>query len=150
VVRAASQEMTSLMLDRRLDGVVFGISINHPRVQEMDNGLDLIMLPASAENAKKVSEKLGSQPCLIKAGEYKFLAADSHSVCVGLITVARADFDEKTAYNITKGIVDNLDKYQAAHRLLQKAVTVESFTEKGLVAYHPGAEKFYKEKGVLK
>ena len=150
VVRAASQEMTSLMLDRRLDGVVFGISINHPRIQEMDNGLALIMLPTSAENAKKVSDQLGSQPCLIKAGEYKFLASDSHSVCVGLNTVARADFDEKTVYNVTKGIVENLDKYQAAHRLLQKAVTVQSFTEKGLVPYHPGAEKYYKEKGLLK
>jgi TRAP-type uncharacterized transport system substrate-binding protein len=29
-------------------------------------------------------------------------------------------------------------------------VTVQSFTEKGLVPYHPGAEKYYKEKGLLK
>jgi TRAP-type uncharacterized transport system substrate-binding protein len=108
------------------------------------------MLPTSADNAKKVSDQLGSQPCLIKAGEYKFLASDSHSVCVGLNTVVRAEFDEKTVYNVTKGIVENLDKYQAAHRLLQKAVTVQSFTEKGLVPYHPGAEKYYKEKGLLK
>jgi TRAP transporter TAXI family solute receptor len=150
VVRAASQEMTSLMLDRRLDGVVVGISINHPRIQEMENGLDLIMLPATAENAKEVSAKLGSTPCLIKAGEYKFLAADSHSVCVGLNMLANADFDEKTVYNVTQGLVENLEKYKAAHRLLQKAVTVETFTEKGQAPYHPGAEKYFKEKGLLK
>jgi uncharacterized protein len=150
VVRAASQEMTSLMLDRRLDGVVFGISINHPRIQEMANGLDLVMLPPSAENAKKVSDQLGSTPCLIKAGEYKFLAADAHSVCVGMSVLARADMDEKLAYNITKGVVENLDKYQAAHRLLKTAVTVQTFTEKGQAPYHPGAEKYYKEKGLLK
>jgi TRAP transporter TAXI family solute receptor len=150
VVRAASQEMTSLMLDRRLDGVIFGISINHPRIQEMANGLELVMLPTSAENAKKVSDQLGSKPCLIKAGEYKFLAADSQSVCVGLTTVVRADFDEQTAYNVTKGIVENLDKYKAAHRLLQTAVTLESFTEKGQAPHHPGAEKYYREKGLVK
>ena len=56
----------------------------------------------------------------------------------------------KLAYNVTKGIVENLDKYKAAHRLLEKAVTVQSFTEKALVPYHPGTEKYYREKGLLK
>jgi TRAP-type uncharacterized transport system substrate-binding protein len=72
------------------------------------------------------------------------------SVCVGLSLVARADFDEKIAYNLTKGIVENIDKYKAAHRLLQKAVTVQSLTEKGQVPYHPGTEKYLREKGLLK
>ena len=62
----------------------------------------------------------------------------------------RADMDEKTAYNVTKGITDNLEKYKEAHRLLKTAVTLASFSEKGLVPYHPGAEKYYREKGLLK
>jgi len=150
VVRAASQEMTSLMLDRRLDVVSFGISINHPRIREIANGLELVMLPMTEQIAKKVADNMGGQTCMVKAGEYKFLAADSASICVGLNTLVRADMDATTAYNITKGIVENLDKYKAAHRLLAAAVTLESFTEKGLVPYHPGAEKYYREKGLLK
>ena len=150
VVRAASREMTSLMLDRRLDVVSFGISINHPRIREMANGLDLIMLPMANGIAEKVASDMGAQPCAVKAGEYKFLAVDTMSICVGLNALVRADMDEKTAYNITKGITENLDKYKAAHRLLQKAVTLASFSEKGLVPYHPGAEKYYREKGLVK
>jgi TRAP transporter TAXI family solute receptor len=150
VVRAASQEMTSLMLDRRLDVVSFGISINHARIQEMANGLELVMLPVTEEVAKKAVADVGGQPCVIKAGEYKFLAADSSSICVGMSVLARADMDEQTAYNITKGIVENIDKYQAAHRLLAKAVTVASLTEKGQTQFHPGAEKYLREKGLLK
>jgi TRAP transporter TAXI family solute receptor len=150
VVRAASQEMTSLMLDRRLDVVSFGISINHPRIREMANGLELVMLPITEQVAKKVADNMGGKTCTIKANEYKFLSADSSSICVGLNTLVRADMDDKLAYNITKGIVENLDKYKAAHRLLAQAVTVESFTERGLVPYHPGAEKYYREKGLLK
>jgi hypothetical protein len=138
------------MLDRRLDGVVFGISINHPRIQEMANGLELVMLPFDEATAKKVTEKHGGKPCNIKAGEYKFLATDSSSVCVGMLMVARADMDEKLAYNITKGVAEHLDKYQAAHRLLKTAVTLQSLTEKGPVPFHPGAEKYMREKGLLK
>ena len=84
VVRAASQEMTSLMLDRRLDVVSFGISINHPRIREMANGLDLVMLPISTEARQEGRRRHGRKPCKIKAGEYKFLAADTSSICVGL------------------------------------------------------------------
>src|SRR5690606_37390288 len=84
VVRAASQEMTSLMLDRRLDVVSFGISVNHPRVREMANGLDLVMLPMTDDAAKKVADDMGAQTCMVKTGDYKFLAVDTPSICVGL------------------------------------------------------------------
>ncbi|MBI3436142.1 MAG: TAXI family TRAP transporter solute-binding subunit [Proteobacteria bacterium] len=150
VVRAASQEMTSLMLDRRLDVVVFGISINHPRIREMDNGLDLVMLPITEATAAKVADELGAKPCPIKAGEYRFLAADSSSVCVGMALVARADMDEKLAYNITSAIFDNVDKYKAAHRLLQAAVTVQTMAEPGPAPFHAGAQRYLREKGLLK
>ena len=138
------------MLDRRLDVISFGISVGHPRIRELENGLELVMLPIDEKIADKVAADFGGKACSIKAGEYKFLAADTASICVGIMVVARADLDEKIAYDITKGITENLDKYKAAHRLLQQAVTVESFTEKGLVPFHSGAERYYREKGLLK
>ena len=150
VVRAASREITSLMLDRRLDITSFGISVNHPRIREMANGIELVMLPMTQESAKKVSDQLGATPCVVKASDYKFLAVDTPSVCVGMLTVVRADMDEQLAYNITKGITENLEKYKAAHRLLKKAVTLQSWSEKGLAPFHPGAERYFREKGLIK
>lgn len=150
VVRAASREMTSLMLDRRLDVVIFGISYNHPRVREMANGVDLVMLPMTEEVAKKVSDDLGAEPCPFKASEYKFLASDSASVCVGLAVVARADMDDTLAYNITKGVGDNIEKFKDAHRLLKKVVTMQTFSAPGQAPHHPGAVKYLKEKGLAK
>jgi TRAP transporter TAXI family solute receptor len=150
VVRAASQEITSLMLDRRLDVASFGISINHPRIREMANGLELVMLPLTEESAKKAADELGGKTCTIKPSDYKFLAVETPSICIGMSVLVRQDMDEQTAYNVTKGITDNLDKYKAAHRLLETAVTLQSFTEKGLAPFHPGAEKYFREKGLLK
>lgn len=151
VVRAASQEMTSLMLDRRLDGVSFGISINHPRIQEMDNGLELVMLPMSEAAVKKATAQVGGKPCMIKAGEYKFLAANTPSACIGMNVVVRADMDGALAYNVTKGVIDNVDAYRSAHRLLKAAVTLQSLSEPGGAApFHPGALKYFKEKGLAK
>jgi uncharacterized protein len=52
--------------------------------------------------------------------------------------VARSDMDEQIAYNVTKAIVENVEKYKAAHPLLQKAVTEQTLAEGGLVPFHPG------------
>ncbi len=141
--------MTSLMLDRRLDVVVFGISFNHPRIREMANGIDLVMLPMTEATAKKVADELGAKACDFKASEYKFLAADSASVCVGM-SVVRADMSDQNAYNITKGVVENVEKFKAAHRLLKQVVTVQTLAEPGQAPFHPGAVKYLKEKGLMK
>jgi len=150
VVRAASREMTSLMLDRRVDVVVLGISYNHPRIREMANGVDLVMLPMTEAVAKKVSDELGAKPCAFKANEYKFLSADSASVCVGMAIVAKASLDDQTAYNIAKGVVEQVEKFKAAHRLLKKAVTLQTLSEGGQAPFHPGAAKYFREKGLMK
>jgi len=58
--------------------------------------------------------------------------------------------DEKLAYAITKGILENVEKFKAAHRLLQQAVTLQSLSEPGQAPFHPGAEKYLREKGLMK
>lgn len=148
VVRAASQEMTSLMLDRRIDVVIYGISYNHASVQEIAKGVETVMLPLDDATAKKAADKTGASPCSFKANEYSFLAADSASVCVGMSVVANADMDEKTAYNLTKGMAEQIEKFKGAHRLLAANVTLKTLAEPGQAPFHPGALKYFKEKGL--
>ena len=150
VVRAASREMTSLMLDRRIDAVIFGISYNHASVREMANGLDILMLPMTQAAAEKVAEETGNKTCSVKAGEYSFLKQDTASVCVGLLLMARADMPEKEAYDITRGVFEQIEKFRSVHPLLKKVVTPQSLAQPAIVAFHPGAAKYLREKGLLK
>ncbi|NQV54680.1 MAG: TAXI family TRAP transporter solute-binding subunit [Rhodospirillales bacterium] len=150
VVRAASREMTSLMLDRRIDVAVLGISYRHPRVREMAKGIELSMLPMTQSTVDKIVGNLGASPCNFKASEYAFLAADTPSVCVGMSVVANASMDDETAYNLTKGVVEQVVKFRKAHRLLEKAVSAKTLAESGQAPFHPGAAKYLREKGLLK
>jgi TRAP transporter TAXI family solute receptor len=150
VIRAASGEQTSLFLDRRIDVISFGISYRHPRVLEVANGVELVMLPMSEATAKKAAEATGAAFCSIKSKEYDFLAADSASVCVGMPVLVNANMDERTAYNVTKAMFEQIEKYKASHRLLAAATTKESLAKPGAAPFHPGAEKYLREVGVLK
>lgn len=150
VVYAASREITSLMLDRRIDMAVFGLAYRHPRIREMARGVEMRLLQIDEAVAKKVAAMIGGRPCMFKAAEYKFIDEDKHSVCAGAIIVVNKDMDEKTAYNLTRAIVTQIDKFKTAHRLIKKATTPATFAEPAAVPFHPGAAKYLREAGLLK
>ncbi len=148
VVRAASKEMTSLMLDRRIDAVVFGIAYNHPAIREMENGIPLTMINVGKKVSQKVADDYGGQPCVIKASEHKFISEDKTSVCVGAVIVVNKSMSDDMAYNIVKGFLANLESFKSAHRLLKKATTPQTVAEKAVAPQHPGAVKAFKEAGL--
>jgi TRAP transporter TAXI family solute receptor len=149
VVRAASKEMTSLMLDRRIDAIVLGIAYNHPVIRQMENGIPLTMLSVDKKVATKVADDFGGQVCTIKANEHKFISADKISVCVGTVVLVNASMPDEEAYKIVKGFLANLDAYKSAHRLLKKETTPKTVAEPSVVPWHPGAAKALKEAGLL-
>jgi len=149
VVRAASKEMTSLMLDRRIDAIVLGIAYNHPVIREMENGIPLTMLDVGHKVSQKVADDFGGQACTIKANEHKFISHDKTSVCVGTVVVVNESMPDEEAYRIVKGLLANLDQFKSAHRLLKKETTPQTVAEPGIAPRHPGAARAFKEAGLL-
>lgn len=150
VVRAASAEQTSLMLDRRIDGILFGISYRHPRVLEIEKGLGIVMLPIDEKTSQTVAGKWGGKLCGIKKSEYAFLATDTSSVCIGLGAYVREDANEEMVYNLTKALFDQIATFQDSHRLLKRFVTAQTMAEPAMVPHHKGAARYLREKGLLK
>lgn len=150
VVRAASREIVSLMLDRRIDMAHFGIAYNHPRVREIAKGITPVFLNTSFSVVQKVADFMGGKVCLVKAEEYEFLDSNVTTVCVGTVILVNENMDEATAYNLTKGILTNIDKFKAAHRLLKKKVTRQMMADAAVVPFHPGAAKYLREAGLLR
>lgn len=93
---------------------------------------------------------MGGKVCLVKAEEYKFLDRNVTTVCVGTVILVNENMDEATAYNLTKGILTNIDKFKAAHRLLKKKVTKKMMADPAVVPFHPGAAKYLREVGLLR
>jgi len=50
---------------------------------------------------------------------------------------------------MTKGLFENLDRMVSAHSAA-KGISLESAVKGMPLPLHPGAEKYYREKGVLK
>lgn len=151
LVHAASKEMTSLMLDRRIDVMALGISYRHRTILQVMKGFDnnLVLLDVGPEVSADVATRLGGQPCIVKQKEYPFLTGDVRTVCFGAVIVAHKNMKNKTAYDLTRAMIKYVDVFKTAHRALKKATTPQSLAEGSVAPHHPGAAKAFKEAGLL-
>ncbi len=86
----------------------------------------------------------------IAAGTYKDVGAVT-TLAVGAQWVTTAKADTETVYQITKAMFSEAtQKTLAAGHAKGKLITLQNAVKGAGVPFHPGAEKFYKEAGVLK
>lgn len=150
VVYAASKEIVSLMLDRRIDLANFGIAYNHPRVREIAKGISPVLLDIPGDVATKTAGQFGGEVCKVKPGEYKFSATGMTSVCVGALIITSADLSEKTAYDVTKAMVEQIDEFkEKSHKLIKKTASPQSLSTGSIYPFHPGSAKYLREAGLM-
>ena len=78
---------------------------------------------------------------------YAGLTADVPGIGIGNILFVNESMSEELVYNLLTTIFDNLDEVHAMHPEAAK-LTLESATINSSIPFHPGAIKFYQEKGV--
>ena len=74
---------------------------------------------------------------------------EASTVAVMAMMVARSDLPEDLVYRFTKAIFDDLKQFHEAHSAA-KNLTLETALSGNPIPLHPGAARFYKEKGILK
>jgi len=79
---------------------------------------------------------------------YRGMAADNQQATVMNILVAHEKMDDKTAYNIVKTIFDRRDDLIRAHKEAENIKLENQKTEASSVPWHPGAIKYFAEKGI--
>ena len=112
-------------------------------------GIDILPIDgAAAETLRKSSPFFA--PDVIAADTYKGVGAVT-TLAVGAQWVTSDKADANTVYEITKALFsDAAQKTLAAGHAKGKFITKENAVKGAGIPFHPGAEKFYKEAGLLK
>lgn len=112
-------------------------------------GIELVPLAGAPAEALRKSNPYFAVDN-IPAGTYKDTPA-VQTLAVGAQLVTSAKVDTETVYQITKAMYsDATQKTLAAGHAKGKFITKENAVQGVGIPYHPGAEKFYKEAGLLK
>lgn len=143
------------LADGQLDAYFYAAGTPVAAMVQLDSTKGMELYNFSAEEIKKGNEAVPYYiPSMIKAGVYPGVKYDVKTLAVSGILITNANQDEKLIYEVTKALWS-----KTARRLLDnghakgKVITVESALDgiKGIgVPLHPGAEKYYREVGILK
>lgn len=137
-----------LMADKRIDATGDAITVPSGSVIEATATNDLKLLGFNHEIIRSVSESLGMQAGTIEAGSYDFLDKDIQSLYTPAILITNKDVPEEEVYFITKAIYENLEYLSTVHKQFEE-LTLKGMVDVGKVPLHPGAERFFKEKGLM-
>ena len=143
-------EASSAMQNGQLDGMNAEGGIPTSAVSEIfASKTNVKLLPFSDEDYHKIHEVAPYYgQFTIPAGLYANSDEDVKTVGIMSTLICSADLDEELVYNLVKAIYENREEIAGSHKALEN-VTLENAL-KGLppVPLHPGAVKYYKEKGL--
>ncbi len=143
-------ESADQMKNRAIDVTLMSSGLPNPGIMDISVSQDIVIVPIAGDVAMKLEkEHPFFIPSVIPQGTYKGQDADASTVSVPNFLITRADLDEKTAYEITKAMFENLDRLVQAHAAA-KGIRLAGATKGLPVPLHPGAEKYYREMKILK
>src|SRR5690606_5984069 len=135
-----------LIKNRQLDATLQSAGLGVASIRDLSTSVDVQIVAIPAE----VVEKLGAPYIAetIPAGTYTGQDEDVPTVAVVNFLITHEDVSEETAYQMTKQLFENLDRMVAAHSAA-KQIDIDNALKGMPVPLHPGAERYYKEKGMM-
>jgi len=121
-----------------------------PAYGELSVTQDVRMVPMDEAAAKKiVTQHPYYYIDVVKAKAYKGVEQDTSIMLFAVNLFTHAGVSDDLTYRILKNIYDHLPEFHAVHRAA-KETTPQNALKGVAVPLHPGAEKYYKEIGVIK
>jgi len=136
--------------DRHIDAFIVTAGIPNAAIMDIGTQHEIRILNIPADMAAKLT---GKYPFLaaakVPAGTYKNQAQDVATVAVNAVLIAGNDLSTDIVYSMTKALFDNQAELASAHAK-GKELNLQNAVQGVSIPFHPGALKYYKERGAIK
>jgi uncharacterized protein len=141
-------ESVELMKNRQLDATLISAGLGVAAIRDLATSVKIVLLPIPPEVVAKIGEA-AYQVGVVPANTYNGQTDAVSTVAVQNFLVSHEGVSTESAYKMTKAIFDNLPELHSAHAAA-KAISRESAAKAPPVPLHAGAEKYYREVGLIK
>ena len=140
-------ESVDLMKNRQLDATLQSAGLGVASLKDLSVSADINVVAVPRE----VVEKIGPPfvPVVIPAGTYAGQDKDVSTAAVVNYLVTSSAVSDDIAYQMTRLIYESLGELANAH-VSGKEIKLETAAEGSPVPLHPGAIRYYREKGLIK
>lgn len=139
-------ESVELMKNRQIDATLQSAGLGVASIRDLAAAVPIEVVAIPAELVARVGAPYVATT--IPAGTYSGQEGDVPTAAVVNFLVTHDKVTDDLAYAMTKGLWENQGALAAAHAAA-KGMKLEDALKGMPVPLHPGAERFYKEKGLL-
>ncbi|HXI35710.1 MAG TPA: TAXI family TRAP transporter solute-binding subunit [Burkholderiales bacterium] len=149
--RLGAAESANALKDRKIDAFFFVAGLPTSAVTDVANtpGIKIKMID-HAELVPAMNKKYGNLYVkdVIAKDVYRGMDRDNHQATVMNLLVAPANMDDKTAHDIVKAFFDHHDELVRVHKEAENIKLENQKSEASPIPWHPGAVKYFAEKGI--
>ncbi len=143
-------ESSEAFKDRHIDAFFVTSGIPNAGIQDTATMHKIKVLSIPSDMYEKLHGKYGFYgQALIPAGCYINQTEPVQTVAVQAVLIARRDLQKDAVYEMTAALLDNLPELATGHAK-GKEVSLEGALVGVSTPLHPGAEEYFKEKGIVK
>jgi TRAP transporter TAXI family solute receptor len=143
-------EQAAQFKDRHLEAMWYVSGIPASGILDVASVLPIRLVPVTG---KERDALIKSDPTFIKSvvpkGSYPGMAEDVETVASPAYLVCLESLKEDDVYRMTQAIFENLKELAASHKQAEN-IKLETALIGSTIPLHPGAEKYYREKGLIK
>ncbi len=144
-------EQSAALCDNQIDAMVY--TVGHPSgsIQEATTACDSVLVTVDgAAIDKLIGDNSYYRTANIPGGMYRGNDAETKTFGVGATFVTSAKVSENTVYTLVKSVFENFEAFKKLHPAFANLKPEEMATAGLSAPLHPGAAKYYKEKGWVK
>jgi len=143
-------ESAEAFKDKHIDAFVVTGAVPTSAIMDVATQNAIRILPIGDDIAGKLTQKYPFLAAVkVPANSYKGQTADVPTVAVNAVLIAGTQLKNDMVYNLTKALFENQAELGAAHAK-GKELNIQYAVKGVSIAFHPGAVKYYKEKGLMK
>ena len=141
-------ESVELIKNRQLDATLQSAGLGVASIRDLSTSVKIVVVPVPADVVAKVGDA-AYQTAVIPANTYTGQTQDVPTAVIPNFLVTHSGVSDELAYQMAKQMYENIDTLYAAHNAA-KAIKRENAIKGMPVPLHPGAERYYREVGLIK
>lgn len=140
-------ESVELMKNRQIDITLQSAGLGVAALRDLSAAVKVNFVPVPPEVVAKVGDA-AYQPAAVPANTYDGQTEAVPTVAINNLLVTHEKVSDEVAYQMTKGIFENLERLGNSHSAARQ-IQLENAARDLPIPLHPGAERYYREKGLL-
>ncbi|MCH2548211.1 MAG: TAXI family TRAP transporter solute-binding subunit, partial [Alphaproteobacteria bacterium] len=151
VFEMKASEQGQALCDNNIDAMVYAAGHPNGAIQEVTSTCEAMLIPVEGEAVDSLVEEYPFYTyATIPGGMYVGNPEDVKTFGVKATFVSSEKVSEEMIYQVVKAVFDNFDAFKTLHPVFSTLDPALMVTDGNTAPLHKGAERYFREKGLLK